>query len=361
MPVFKKPTWHNVVSYWNYNAIADVWVPGDDPITGQVYTVKRGQDDPSGGTMYFEYPKDLDVLRDRADRGGSGKTDAVSFLFPTDLNGAFAGQREVGYWVRDVTPRWLGFSNEHIIATLEKMTPGELAMVKAGVPAPGAPSSLTVLFASATEPYADGLHLANVWLEVKDINGVPVPYAPYALSWTGSAVQIMGPPATAITDRYGRAYFGFTNLVDETTVWTVVTGGVTDTAEIDWLGPIDPPATGGDLDLSSVADNGCGSCGDLNDIWPVTADLTPGDFTGTPFDFDCAPDGPASCVFRFIDSGGVCSAHLLRVSDSALLCSWYNMDTSAWDRTSNLTLAEVSQWYDMGCNLNGSLMVFNPT
>jgi len=114
MPVFKKPTWHNVVNYWNYNAVADVWVEGDEPITGQVYTVKRNQDDPNGGTMYFEYPKDADFLRDRADRGGSGKMDAVSFLFPTDLNGPIAGQREVGYWVRDVTPRWLGFTNEHI-------------------------------------------------------------------------------------------------------------------------------------------------------------------------------------------------------------------------------------------------------
>lgn len=131
MPVFRKPTWHNEVEVYNYNVATDAWGLGD-PITGQIYTGQRGQDDESGMNMYFEYPKEDDRLRDHKDHDGSVRTDAILLSFPTEMTEPLEGAREVGFWVREVEPRWLGFVNEHIIASLEKMTPSEIAMVTAG-------------------------------------------------------------------------------------------------------------------------------------------------------------------------------------------------------------------------------------
>lgn len=135
----KLPTFNVTVEVWQYQLAEDYWEETLEELPSQVYTQLRTQDGDAKGTLYLEYAKENDWLRDYVDYGNIGKTDAVVIRFPTTED-----VRYVGYWVRDVQPRWLGFPNEHIMATLEKMTPDELNEVITSEPPPEPPDVVTL-------------------------------------------------------------------------------------------------------------------------------------------------------------------------------------------------------------------------
>jgi hypothetical protein len=71
--------------------------------------------------MYFQYPKaHAGVIRDPFD----GVADVLSMTHP--------GGAVKGYRVREVLPRWLGFPNEHFIASLARLTDAQFAAVLSG-------------------------------------------------------------------------------------------------------------------------------------------------------------------------------------------------------------------------------------
>lgn len=109
------PTWHNTVQ--TYRKTGDVWA-SNGSILGQVYTPLRNQDDEEGGLIYFEYPiQSATALRD----GFDGIADAVGITFP--------GGAVKGYRVREVLPRWLGFPNQHMIASLQRLRSDQWALI----------------------------------------------------------------------------------------------------------------------------------------------------------------------------------------------------------------------------------------
>lgn len=119
---YTTPKFTTHLPHWQYDPDTDAWTERGT-VCGQVYTPLRGQDDRNGGTLYFEYPKENDVLRDTFDYDADGKADVLILGYPTN------NPRINGYKVRDISPRWLKFVNEHLHATLQKLTPSELADV----------------------------------------------------------------------------------------------------------------------------------------------------------------------------------------------------------------------------------------
>jgi hypothetical protein len=126
------PTFNSLVDVYKYRPATADWELQDDQLGCQVYTQLRTQDEDGGGTLYLEYDQEDDVLRDKFDYNNDGNADVVIVYFPT------ANPREVGYRVRDVQPRWLMFPNEHIMATLERLTPAEMDDVREPPVPPGA-------------------------------------------------------------------------------------------------------------------------------------------------------------------------------------------------------------------------------
>lgn len=131
------PTFHNAVAVWKYDPLSDTYEEEEEALTGQVYTQLRTQDDNTQGTLYFEYPKEEDRLRDVADYNRQGKADILVLDFPT------GAPRNLTYMVRDVQPRWLGFPNEHLMATLDRLSPAEFTTY---TEAPPVPLNLSVTF-----------------------------------------------------------------------------------------------------------------------------------------------------------------------------------------------------------------------
>lgn len=131
MPVFKQPSYTTDVNVWKWMPDDLIWVQEEAPLQGQVYTPIRNADEEEGGLLYFVYRSINDVLRDEIDYGNTGRSDVISFGFPLRPETA---ARTVAYRVTDVQPRWLKFTNEHLMATLRKLTPAEWAEVMSGEP-----------------------------------------------------------------------------------------------------------------------------------------------------------------------------------------------------------------------------------
>jgi len=110
------PTFQCSVNVWKYDPDTDTYSENEDPLIGQVYTQLRNQDDNTQGTLYFEYPKEDDILRDLKDYNDVGKSDVVVIHFPSNA------PRDCFYMCRDVQPRWLEFPNEHLMATLVRLS-----------------------------------------------------------------------------------------------------------------------------------------------------------------------------------------------------------------------------------------------
>lgn len=117
--VFRLPTWNTELQL--FRRTGGVWAPLTT-IVGQIYTPSRGQDDVVGGLLYFMFPKsDVDVARDSFD----GDADAVLVPYP-------GGGAAKAFRVRSISPRWLNFTNEHLIMELNRLTAAEQAAIVGG-------------------------------------------------------------------------------------------------------------------------------------------------------------------------------------------------------------------------------------
>jgi len=135
----KFPTWNTEVSVYKLNPTLRTYSVHVLTITGQVYTPQRTQDEDVKDTQYFVYPKEKDLLRGYVDYGNIGLGDCIVFGFPINA------PRQVGYMVRLVQPRWLHFPNEHLMATLIRLTPAQLEIVLDGEQFPATGDGLPVL------------------------------------------------------------------------------------------------------------------------------------------------------------------------------------------------------------------------
>jgi len=330
---FKKPTWHNEVTVWKWNADDLVW---DDAgtITGQLYTPLRNADDEDSGLLYFEYPKEDDLLRDRWDYDNSGDLDGITFSFPT------GGPREVGYWVEDVLPRWFGFSNEHLIAVLRKMTTAEKDNVKSGNAQPQTPSVLSQLSANVTTRPADGISAIQFTLILRDASGIPIPPpGPLTIVPSGNGV-ITTPNPDDTSDGWYR--WLAVNETAESETYSVTIGGLIVTSPtVTWTGPPTPPATI-DLTMTGTANGSCGSCSVLNDTFSLADSGFTNIWNSAPFAWACAVSGEAQ--WYLYDTGSIVYANLVDTdfSGGTILYVQYLLNISGWDQSTPLTLATTA-------------------
>lgn len=147
------PTWHNTVTVYKFDPALRTYGLYPQSITGQVYTPQRTQDEQTGETLYFVYPKTKDFLRGLKDYNDVGRADVITFSIPHGEPGA----RLVGYEVREVQPRWLKFPNQHLMATLQRLTPSMLDLVIDGEEFPA-------LYPSTVVPYLRHPTL-NYWVQ----------------------------------------------------------------------------------------------------------------------------------------------------------------------------------------------------
>lgn len=127
---YKTPTFQTTLDFWQYDPDADKWNQRGQ-IIGQLYTPSRTMDDPVGGQLFFEYSREHDLLRDSFFYEANGKADVLIVPFPT------GNPRVHGYRVRDISPRFYRFVNEHLHASLMRLTPSELSEVMGNnMPAP---------------------------------------------------------------------------------------------------------------------------------------------------------------------------------------------------------------------------------
>lgn len=120
--VARLPTFHNEVQVHVYDPVSGLYLD-PIPLTGQIYTPQRGQDDEAAGLLYLMYPKAMDILHDPYDYNTADIADVIEIEFPTG-----SGLTRL-YAVREVCPRWLGFANEHLIASLKRMSATEAVAI----------------------------------------------------------------------------------------------------------------------------------------------------------------------------------------------------------------------------------------
>lgn len=114
------PTFNTECAWFKWDPDAELYIE-QESITGQVYTPQRGQDDDNAGLLYFVYPKGADVLHDPYDYSdAAGPSDVLIIEYPKDS----ASYR--AFKVREVSPRWLGFPNEHLMVSLQRLTQEEM-------------------------------------------------------------------------------------------------------------------------------------------------------------------------------------------------------------------------------------------
>jgi len=247
---FKLPSFTTPVEVWKLQPDHASWVKMDDDLTGQLYTAKRHGDDEEESSTYFVYPKEDDVLLDRIDYGGIANSDVVVIAFPT------GAARRVGYRVREVQPRWLRFSNEHLQATLQKLTPAELNGVETNVPPPAPPPFWTscMIWSSPGEVPADGTSFNTLCVHLADNLGHDIVGQDVTFLTTGSVVLA---DATQTTNYWGQACTTATNTVEEITQFRVDVTGFGQLPmynEMTWTeaAPPPPPPATPDYDLSTI-------------------------------------------------------------------------------------------------------------
>jgi len=111
--------------WFQYDPVTETWAE-QTPIRGQIYTPQRTQDDENGGLIFFMYPKESNLLRDAYDYDDRGRADVIAIDYPT------GNILKRLCRVREVQPRWLRFPNEHLLASLERLTAYETAIVNDG-------------------------------------------------------------------------------------------------------------------------------------------------------------------------------------------------------------------------------------
>jgi hypothetical protein len=140
------PTFDCLVTVYKWLPDDEYWELQDEELSCQVYTGKRGQDDTGQATLWLLYRKTDDILRDVMDYNNTGQSDVVVVHFPSNA------PRDVGYKVTCVQPRWLEFSNEHMMAKLDRITPDDLQEVIDSVPPEISFQERALVFVSSDGP-----------------------------------------------------------------------------------------------------------------------------------------------------------------------------------------------------------------
>lgn len=179
------PSWNTSVSVYHI-----VWEePGHvykADVTGQVYYPRRTRVWPEN-LLYFMFPRlDFDIIHGRRYyyNAPHDELDVLEIEWPSNSGNFW------WYYVYETEPRWLGFPNEHICATINFLERDDAIFY--GFLPPDPDAGLSTLTCDPDAVIADGSDTTTITLTLLDDGGNPLTSVACTLSASSGNVTILG-------------------------------------------------------------------------------------------------------------------------------------------------------------------------